>query len=181
MVSNYDNIREAIGKVVSGHENYNERIRKSGGFYLPNPPREGKFETETGKALFKASKLEKTKIEPDQLLLTTIRSHDQFNTTIYDYKDRYRGIYGTRRVILMNEKDIADRKLKEGDVVDITSYFTDGERHASEFIVVPYPIPKQCAAVYFPEGNPLVPIGSVAKRSNCPTSKLVVVSVKQSI
>ncbi|MGI8545673.1 MAG: FdhF/YdeP family oxidoreductase [Aridibacter sp.] len=180
MVSNYDNIREAIGKTVNGHENYNERIRKPGGFYLPNPPREGKFSTETGKALFKASKLEKTKIEPDQLLLTTLRSHDQFNTTIYDFKDRYRGIYGTRRVILMNEKDIAERNLSEGDLVDITSYFTDGTRHIYKFIVVPYPVPKQCAAVYFPEGNPLVPIGSVAKRSNCPTSKLVIITVGKS-
>ncbi|MDQ3633382.1 MAG: FdhF/YdeP family oxidoreductase [Acidobacteriota bacterium] len=181
MVGNYDNIREAIGKVVSGHENYNERIREPGGFFLPNPPREGKFPTESGKAVFVASKLEKIAIESDQLLLTTLRAHDQFNTTIYDYKDRYRGIYGTRRVILMNEQDIADRNLKEGDVVDITSYFTDGKRHAETFIVVTYPIPKQCAAVYFPEGNPLVPIDSVAKRSNCPTSKLVVISVEKSI
>lgn len=180
MVENYDNIREAISRTVSGHEDYNRKIREPGGFYLPNPPRVGEFPTASGKAVFKTSKLEKIETEPDQLLLTTIRAHDQFNTTVYDFRDRYRGIYGTRRVILMNEEDIRERNLKENDLVDITSYFSDGERRVESFIVVTYPIPRKCAAVYFPEGNPLVPIGSVAKRSNCPTSKLTIVTVEKS-
>ncbi len=178
MIDDYDVIRDAISRTVKGCENYNEKVKRPGGFYLPNPPREGTFPTESGKAFFKASKLEKIVLEKDQLILTTIRSHDQFNTAVYDYNDRYRGISGSRRVILMNEADISERGLKQGEVVDITSYFDDGERHAESFIVVPYPIPTGCAATYFPEANVLIPHKSTAKKSNCPTSKAVIVTVK---
>jgi molybdopterin-dependent oxidoreductase alpha subunit len=178
MVSNYDNIRDAISRVVPGCENYNERIRTKTGFYMPNPPNHGEFQTPSGKALFVASPLEKTEVSPGRLLMTTIRSHDQFNTTVYDLNDRYRGVHGSRRVILMNEKNIADLGLEAGQQVDITSHWEDGEREIRNFTVVRYPIAVDCCATYFPEANPLVPLGSIAKRSFTPTSKCVIVSVR---
>ena len=180
MAADYDSIRDAISRVVPGCENYNERIRTKTGFYMPNPPNHGEFKTPSGKALFKASRLEKIELPPGRLLMTTIRSHDQFNTTVYDVNDRYRGIYGSRRVILMNEFDIIDLGLEAGQAVDITSYWEDGERRIKNFIVVRYPIPADCCATYFPEANPLVPLGSAAKRSGTPTSKCVIVSVAPS-
>ncbi|MGB5013333.1 MAG: FdhF/YdeP family oxidoreductase [Pyrinomonadaceae bacterium] len=180
MSANYDLIRDAISRVVPGCENYNERIRADGGFYMPNPPGRGEFPTPMGKALFRPSKLEYTKLESGKLFLTTIRSHDQFNTTIYGLDDRYRGIDGDRRVIFMNEADIAARGLRAGQLVDITSHFEDVERCVSGFAVVPYEIPVDCAAAYFPEANPLIPLKSVAKRSFTPTSKCVVISVRAS-
>jgi molybdopterin-dependent oxidoreductase alpha subunit len=178
MAANYDNIRDAISRVVPGCENYNERIREKGGFYMPNPPREGRFTTPNGKANFKAHPLEKIELEKGRLMMTTIRSHDQFNTTIYGIDDRYRGVAGGRRVIFMNPQNIADMRLEAGQPVDITSHFEDQERHAAGFTVVPYSIPIDCAATYFPEANPLVPLGSVARGSATPTSKCVIISVK---
>lgn len=177
MAADYDNIRDAVSRVVSGCENYNERIRTKTGFYMPNPPHRGEFTTLSGKALFKPGKLETIVLPPGRLLMTTIRSHDQFNTTIYDVNDRYRGIHGSRRVIFMNEMDIHDLGLEEGQNVEITSYWEDGERRISGFSVVRYPIPRDCCATYFPEANPLVPLGSAARRSGTPTSKCVIVSV----
>lgn len=178
MAASYDNIRDAISRVVTGCENYNERIRKPGGFYLPNPPYEGKFSTKNGRAKFISSGLETIVLKGDQLLLTTIRSHNQFNTTIYDHSDRYRGIEGSRRVIFLNREDIEKLHLKAGQVVDLTSHFDDGERHAYRFIVVPYPIPRDCAAAYFPEANPLVPLGSTAEKSQTPTSKSIIITIQ---
>lgn len=176
--ADYDLIRDGISRVVPGCENYNERIRATGGFYMPNPPREGKFTTPSGKAQFVSSKLSKIELPPGRLLMTTIRSHDQFNTTVYGFDDRYRGIDGSRHVIFMNERNIADLGLKAGQNVDITSYFDDGQRHASGFTIVPYEIPVDCCATYFPEANPLVPLGSIAARSGTPTSKCIVVSLR---
>jgi len=178
MAANYDNIRDSISRVVEGCENYNERVRQPGGFYLKNPPHEGRFDTPNGKAQFKASRMEKIKLEPGQLLLTTIRSHNQFNTTIYDNSDRYRGIDGGRRVIFLNEGDIQMLGLRAGEVVDLTSHFEGGERQADRFAVVPYPIPAGCAAAYFPEANRLVPLNSFAERSQTPTSKSIVISIR---
>lgn len=178
MISDYDNIRDSISRVVPGFDNYNERIRNPGGFYLPNKPHEGEFPTDSGKAKFVVSQLPKISLKKGELMMTTIRAHDQFNTTVYAPNDRYRGIKGSRRVIFMNEADIAERNLKSGQIVDITSHFEDAERCAEKFIVVSYPIPKQCAATYFPEANVLIPIGSVAEKSNCPTSKLTIITVK---
>lgn len=177
MAADYDNIRDSIAHVVDGCENYNERVRADGGFYLKNPPHEGRFLTPSGKAQFKTEALEKIILGEGQLLLTTIRSHNQFNTTIYDLSDRYRGIEGERRVIFLNPVDIAKLGLKTGQVVDLTSHFEDALRHAYRFIVVPYQIPKGCAAAYFPETNPLVPLGSVAEKSHTPTSKSLVISI----
>lgn len=180
MAADYDMIRDAISRVVPGCENYNERIREEGGFYMPNPPRARRFPTAAGKALFTASPLSTVELPPGRLMLTTIRSHDQFNTTIYGLDDRYRGIDGHRRVIFLNRGDIEKYGLKPGQNVDITSHFEGVERHVSGFSVVPYEIPADCAAAYFPEANPLIPLGSVAKRSCTPTSKCVIISVQAS-
>ncbi|MGY2134696.1 FdhF/YdeP family oxidoreductase [Hymenobacter sp. HD11105] len=177
MTQNYDNIRDHIARVIPGFENFNEKLRRPGGFYLPNGPRERKFTTENGKANFTTTTLEKPHLEPDQLVLMTVRSHDQFNTTIYEYNDRYRGIHGERRVLFMNKQDMADRNIKAKDLIDITSHYEGEQRTVEKFVAVPYDIPKGNVCAYFPEANPLVPISSVAKVSNTPTSKYVVVTV----
>lgn len=177
MRENYDVIRDSIARVVEGCEDYNEKVRIPGGFYLPNKPHEGEFTTDTGKAKFTASPLPKIELKTGEMIMTTIRAQEQFNTTVYRENDRYRGIKNARRVVFMNESDIETRDLRTGQVVDLTSHFDDGERHAANFIVVPYPIPASCCATYFPETNILVPHGSVADRSNCPTSKSVIVTV----
>jgi molybdopterin-dependent oxidoreductase alpha subunit len=179
MISDYDRIRDSISRVVPGFENYNERIRAEGGFYLPNKPRNGEFPTDTGKAKFHTSVLPKINLRDGELMMTTIRAHDQFNTTVYKSDDRYRGIKGSRRVVFMNASDIVERNLRAGETVNITSYFEDGERHVDNFVVVEYPIPRRCAATYFPETNVLVPIKSVAEKSNCPTSKLTIITVSK--
>jgi molybdopterin-dependent oxidoreductase alpha subunit len=178
MAADYDNIRDAISRVVPGCENYNEKIRHPGGFYLPNKPGQREFATQSGKAEFRSGPLEKIALEKGQLLMTTIRAHNQFNTTIYDLDDRYRGIHGERRVIFLNPENMREQNLRTGQVVNLTSHFDDGERHAQRFIAVPYQIPKDCAATYFPEANPLIPIGSVAEKSATPTSKCVVISIQ---
>ena len=116
----------------------------------------------------------------DEYVLMTIRSHDQFNTTIYGLDDRYRGIYNGRRVIFMNPEDIKAAGLTQGQPVDITSHFEGYERQANRFIVAPYSIPRGCVAAYFPEANVLVPVGSVAEKSNTPTSKSVIVTISPS-
>jgi molybdopterin-dependent oxidoreductase alpha subunit len=179
MTENYDVIRDHISRVIPGFENFNEKLRRPGGFYLPNGPRERKFTTKNGMANFTTTELQmyQRELEPDQLVLMTVRSHDQFNTTIYDYNDRYRGIHGERRVLFMNAQDMAERGLKAKDLIDITSHFKGEQRTVEKFVAVPYDIPKGNVAAYFPEANPLVPVSSVAKTSNTPTSKYVVVTV----
>ena len=177
----YDAIRNDIERSIPGFEKYNERVRITGGFYLPNCNREGNFDTGTQKAQFAVTKHTTIDLAGDELMMMTIRSHDQFNTTIYGLNDRYRGIYNERRVILMNQQDMNKRGLQKEDVVDIYNYHDGVERVAHQFIVVPYPIPETCTATYFPETNVLVPISSVAEKSNTPTSKLVIVKVKKSI
>jgi molybdopterin-dependent oxidoreductase alpha subunit len=179
-VANYDLIRDKIEAVVPGFPAFNERIRR-GTFYLPNPPRdERRFPTPSGKAVFKAHPLTRAQIGPGQYLLMTIRSHDQFNTSIYGLDDRYRGIYNGRRVIFMNEEDMQQEGLTQGQLVDITSHFGSEERRAESFMVAPYPIPRRCAAGYYPETNVLVPLNSIADESHCPTSKSIVISVRPS-
>jgi molybdopterin-dependent oxidoreductase alpha subunit len=177
---NYDQIRNAIARTIDGCENYNEKVRHPGGFYLPNLARENQYVTETGRANFTVNPIPQRNVKPDQLIMMTIRSHDQFNTTIYGLDDRYRGIHNERRVIFMNRDDMKTRNLDPRDVVDITSYFQDQRRHAKKFIVIPYEIPKGNCATYFPEANVLVPVGSTANRSNQPASKYVVVTVERS-
>ena len=180
MTQNYDVIRDHISRVIPGFEDFNEKLRQPGGFYLPNGPRERKFTTPDGKAHFTATELEHYPLEADQLVLMTVRSHDQFNTTIYDYNDRYRGVHNERRVLFMNPEDAQARGLKAKDLIDITSHFEGETRTVEVFQVVPYDIPKGNVCAYFPEANPLVPISSVAKVSNTPTSKYVVVTVVKS-
>ncbi len=179
-VANYDRIRERIEAVVPGFAKFNERIRQ-GPFYLPNPPRdERRFATPSGKAVFKVHPLTRAPIPPGHYLLTTMRSHDQFNTSIYGLDDRYRGIYNGRRVIFLNTDDLRDAGLVQGQLVDITSHFEGTQRHAERFMVAPYNIPRRCAAAYFPEANVLVPNRSTADESGCPASKSVLVTLEPS-
>ncbi|MCF2493803.1 FdhF/YdeP family oxidoreductase [Dyadobacter chenhuakuii] len=175
----YDVIRADIERTIPGFDNYNERVRVPGGFYLPNCNRDGYFDTLSQKAHFNIGKLFDPELKEDELMMMTIRSHDQFNTTIYGLNDRYRGIHNERRVILMNENDIAKRDLKSGDLVDLYNHYDGIERVAYKFVVVPYPIPEGCTATYFPETNVLVPINSVADKSNTPTSKLVILTIRK--
>jgi molybdopterin-dependent oxidoreductase alpha subunit len=179
--NSYDTIRNDIGKVVPGFENYNQRVRLPGGFYLPNAAREGTFKTEKfkDKAPFTITQLTEHQLADDEYMMTTIRSHDQFNTTIYGMQDRYRGVHNERRVIFMNTKDIAKAGFKEGDKVDLYNHHDGVERVARLFVIVPYNIPERNTATYYPEGNVLVPINSVADRSNCPTSKLVFIKIRK--
>lgn len=180
LVADYDRIRDCIERVIPGFEDYNVRVRKGGGFYLPNLAREGKFATATGFANFTIHEIPHHQLAPGQFVMMTIRSHDQFNTTIYGLDDRYRGIHNERRVVLLNPEDIRSANLVPGQVVDLTSYFEGEERVANHFIVVAYEIPQRCAATYYPETNVLVPIGSVAEKSNTPASKFIVISIKPS-
>jgi molybdopterin-dependent oxidoreductase alpha subunit len=175
-----DRIREAIEKTIPGFTDYNNKVRVPGGFYLPNGARDNDYKTLTGKANFTTSTVEELKMESDEYMMMTIRSHDQFNTTIYGLNDRYRGIINERRVILMNPDDMKRDGLKRNDVVDIFNYHDGVERVVRKFIVLDYNIPSTNVATYFPETNVLVPIKSTAKRSNTPTSKSVVVKVVKS-
>jgi molybdopterin-dependent oxidoreductase alpha subunit len=181
LADDYDRIRDLISQVIPGCEDLNRKVRNKGGFYLPNAARDDSYNTLTGKANFTVSTAEPVHLGPDQFLMTTLRSHDQFNTTIYGLDDRYRGIFHGRRVVLMNPEDMKAQDWKSGDLLDITSHFRNGDkeelRTAPQFLAVPYDIPRRCVATYFPEANVLVPIGSVALKSNTPTSKAVVVSL----
>ena len=175
----YDNIRNDIERTIPGFDNYNGRVRNPGGFYLPNSNREGNFTTPSQKAQFNIATVLPVVLKDDELMMTTLRSHDQFNTTIYGLNDRYRGIHQERRVILMNREDMVRLYLKANDVVDIFNYDDGRERVARNFIVIDYPISKDCTATYFPEANVLVPITSVADKSNTPSSKMVIVQVRK--
>jgi molybdopterin-dependent oxidoreductase alpha subunit len=178
-LTHYDYIRNDIELTIPGFEHYNKRARILGGFYLPNGAREGKFNTLTGKANFSVSNVTRIDLAPDELMMQTLRSHDQFNTTIYGLDDRYRGVQNERRVIFMNEKDVTRLGFKGGDVVDLYNHFGGIERVARRFIIIPFSIPEQCTATYFPETNVLVPVGSTADRSNTPTSKMVIIKLKK--
>jgi molybdopterin-dependent oxidoreductase alpha subunit len=180
-VENYDLIRDLIEKTIPGFENYNQKVRQNNGFYLPNAPREGTFNTPNQKAKFTVHPLPKTDLQVNEFILMTIRSHDQFNTTIYGLDDRYRGIYQGRRVVLMNEADMQEFKLQKGQKIDLISCYEDGERKAEDFVIVPYSIPRRCLAAYFPETNVLVPIHQVADQSHTPISKYIKVMVKSKL
>lgn len=182
----YDTIRDAIAAVVPGCADYNRRVREPDGFQLPHPPRDSReFPTHTGKANFTADALEWVPVPPGRLVLQTMRSHDQYNTTIYGLDDRYRGVKGGRRVVFVNPADIERFGLHDGDRVDLVSEYTDGggelqERRAKDFRVVAYSTPVGNAASYYPETNPLVALDHVAKRSNTPVSKAIVVRLEKS-
>lgn len=176
---NYTLIRKKIANIIPGFEDYENKVQKPGGFYLPNTAREGQFVKGSGKAKFSITKPANKKVEDNRFVLMTIRSHDQFNTTIYGFDDRYRGISGDREVLLMNPSDMKDKGLLEKEIVNITSYFDGKERYLNGFKVISYPISKGCVAVYFPEGNVLVALDNKAKESKCPASKFVEVSIKR--
>jgi molybdopterin-dependent oxidoreductase alpha subunit len=177
LVADYDRIRSAIERVIPGFERYNERVRDPGGFYLPNSARERDFRTTSGKAQFTVHEIEPLQLQPGQLVMMTIRSHDQYNTTIYGLDDRYRGVFHGRRVVFVNEADMRERHLEAKEEVDLVSHFQNEQRRAERFAVVPYEIPRGCIATYFPEGNELVPMDDTARVSNTPASKSVIVTI----
>jgi molybdopterin-dependent oxidoreductase alpha subunit len=174
-MNNYDLIRNEIESVIPGFTDYNKRVRQPNGFYLPNGPRERNFTTLSGKANFMISELLDTRLPEGYFTLMTIRTHDQFNTTIYGLHDRYRGIENERRVVLMNEEDMETAGLEKLDLVNIISIHNNEERTAIKFFVLPYSIPRGSVATYFPEANCLIPLNNSAERSNTPISKFVVV------
>jgi molybdopterin-dependent oxidoreductase alpha subunit len=179
LADDYDRIREHIGHVVPGCEDYVTRVSQPGGFVLRNAARERTWDTATGKARFTVHALPPHALVPGQLLMMTIRSHDQYNTTVYGLDDRYRGVRGGRRVVMVNAEDARERGLSAGDTVDITSHFEDGTRTATRFQIVTYEIPRGCCATYFPEANVLVPLGQMARGSRTPASKSVVVTLER--
>lgn len=178
---NYDLIRDKMAEALVGFENFNRRVRQPLGFRLAQPARELVFNTDTGRANFSAAPLHNALPPDGKLMMCTLRSHDQFNTTVYSDNDRYRGVKNLRTLLFMNEEDMRERKLKQFDFIDITSYAKDGtERTIKQFRVVKYNIPKGSAAGYMPECNALCPIGDYSIQSDQPLMKQVVVDVKPS-
>ncbi|PQA55682.1 FdhF/YdeP family oxidoreductase [Siphonobacter curvatus] len=180
-MNSYDAIREDVEQCIPGFERYNERVVQKGGFYLPNAARDGKFNSEPypGKAAFNVTPIPDNTLADDEYLMGTTRTHDQFNTVIYGLDDRYRGIFNERRVVMMNEKDMAKAGLKEGDKVDLFNYDDGIERVAPLFIVVKYSIPQKSTMTYFPEANVLVSINNVVKGANMPASKYVKINIRR--
>jgi anaerobic selenocysteine-containing dehydrogenase len=176
-VDDYDRIRERIERVVPGFEDYNRRARTPGGFLLPSGARERRFQTTTGRARFRVHPLPEDALAPGRFRLTTIRSHDQFNTTVYGFDDRLRGLRGDRRVLLLHASDLEEAGLREGQKVDLTSHFRGQTRTLRGFRVVAYDLPRRCAAAYFPEANGLVPLDSQAERSHTPSYKSIEISI----
>lgn len=178
--ADYDRVRDAIADVVPGCEDYNRKVRQPDGFQLPHPPRDSReFRTATGKANFSVQPLEWVPVPQDRLVLQTLRSHDQYNTTIYGLDDRYRGVKGGRRVVFVNPADLDAMGLAAGDRVDLVSEFDGQERRAKDFLIVEYSTPRGNAAAYYPETNPLVPLDHTAKKSNTPVSKAVVIRLEK--
>lgn len=180
-VEDYDLVRNDIQEVVDGFQDYNERLRYPAGFYLPNGARIRRFNTKTGKAHFTKNKLPEWNLKNSELIMMTIRSHDQFNTTIYGLNDRYRGIFNERRVIFMNRDDMKIRGLKEHQIVHLKSEYNSKVRRAMNFKVVGYDIPKNCCATYFPETNILVPIDNFAHTAKTPASKSIIITVETDV
>jgi molybdopterin-dependent oxidoreductase alpha subunit len=179
MGDDYAVIRKHIEHVVPGFHSFEDRAAQAGGFMLPRGPHDSRtFKTATGKARFTVNPPTVVEVPEGHLLLQTVRSHDQFNTTVYGLDDRYRGIKGGRRVIFVNADDLRAYGLDDGDLVDVVSVFADGERRAKSFRTVQYPTPRGCAAAYFPEANVLVPLDSTAEISNTPVSKSTVIRLE---
>jgi molybdopterin-dependent oxidoreductase alpha subunit len=171
--ADYNLIRDSISRVIMGFENFNARLAEEKFFYLPNAAKQRVFKTSSGKAKLSVCPIPKHDLKPDEFLLTTIRSHDQFNSTIYGLNDRYRGVFDGRRVLFLNPLDMEARNLQAGQIVDIYSHFEGEVRKASRFAIVPYAIARRSAAAYYPETNVLVPIRSVAAKSNQPAAKSI--------
>ncbi len=180
MAQDYPAIRRHIAHVVPGFHAFEERVAHPGGFELPNGARDSlEFETSDGKAHLTANPLTAVDVPPGHLLLQTLRSHDQFNTTVYGYDDRYRGIKHGRNVVFVNPDDLAALGIADGDTVDVVSVAEDGERRLPGLRAVGYPSTVGCAATYYPEANVLVALDSVADESNTPVSKSVVVRLER--
>jgi molybdopterin-dependent oxidoreductase alpha subunit len=177
VVENYDLIRDLIEKSIAGFDDYNQRVRETGGFLLPNSVRERSFKTDSGKARFTVHDITPIPLADGEYLMMTIRSHDQYNTTVYSNDDRYRGVFGDRRVVFMNADDIAAGGLCSGQLVDLVGSFNGTTRRAERFTIVAFDLPRRCAATYFPEANVLIPVDSVADISHTPTSKSVVIRI----
>jgi formate dehydrogenase major subunit len=179
MSDDYGRIREHIAHVVPGCAAYDEKVARPGGFVLPHPPRDSRtFDTASKRAIFSVSPMGVLDVPEGHLLLQSLRSHDQFNTTIYGHDDRYRGLSGSRDVVMVHPDDVVALGLEEGQVVDLVHSSDDGSvRVVTGFRLVAYPTPRGCAAAYYPEVNNLVALDSTALGSNCPTSKSVVVQV----
>lgn len=187
--ADYSLVRDAMESIFDGFENYNERIAKPGGFHLRVASREREWLTDTGKANFIVHNIEqdtpirRAKQQHGDKLMTlmTTRSHDQYNTTIYAMDDRYRGVFGQRRVVFINPEDLLMLGFKAGEWVDMSTVWDDGiERHANRFLLVEYDIPRGCIGAYYPETNPLVPLNSVGDVCNTPTSKSIPVLLQRS-
>ncbi len=178
-VDDYDLIRAKIEEVIPGFNRYNERVRDDKGFYLPNGVKVRDFKTSTGKANFSINPRPVLELEKGAFRLTTLRAHDQYNTTLYGLDDRYRGIKNGREIILMNKSDMQEHGLKGGDCVDVNSNHDGVVRTVSNFKVVPYDIPSRCLGAYFPEANPLVPIDLINPETHTPVSKNIVVKLKR--
>ena len=153
--------------------------RRNGYLSFPNGPRNGVFTNDVGKAKFTINQLPDYEVAEDELLMMTIRSHDQFNTTVYGLDDRYRGVFGGREIVFMNEEDIKTHGVEEGDAISLYNRFNNVLRQVDGLQVVAYDIPKGCVATYFPECNPLIPLDYQARKSNTPASKSVRVKVKR--
>ncbi|WAM12797.1 FdhF/YdeP family oxidoreductase [Rhodococcus sp. JS3073] len=183
--ADYDRIRDSIARVIPGFEDFNRKVRGPDGFGLPHPPRdERRFVTDTGKANFTVNELSWLPVPEGRLMLQTMRSHDQYNTTIYGLDDRYRGVKGGRRVLFIAPDDIAALGYTDGDRVDLISEWEapDGtvqERRADDFRLVPYPTPRGNVAAYYPETNPLIPLDHVARKSNTPVSKAITIRLER--
>ena len=177
LVADYDRIRDRIARVIPGCEDMNRRVREPDGFVLPSGARTRAFDTPSGRAHFAPNPIPRQPLAPGQLLLMTIRSHDQFNTTVYTQDDRYRGSAGDRRVVFAREDDLRAAGLEAGQRVDVTSHFEGETRTLRGFRTVAFDLPPRCAAAYFPEANPLVPLGSIALGSRTPTYKSVVITL----
>lgn len=176
MAEDYDVIREHISRVVPGFEDFNRRVRQKNGFVLPNPPRDSRsFATDIGRGRFTVSGFEALHAPQGHLILQTMRSHDQYNTTFYGVDDRYRGIKDGRRVVLVHPQDLQDLGFTDRQLVDVISTFRGTERRANRFRLISYPTAKGCAAAYFPEANALVHRDLVARESNTPGFKAMMV------
>jgi molybdopterin-dependent oxidoreductase alpha subunit len=181
MRADYRRIRRLITRVVPGCQTYEVNVSRPGGYVLPHPPRDSRtFPTESGRAEFTVSTIEALQVPPGHLILQTVRSHDQFNTTIYGFSDRYRGIEGGRQVVFVNPRDISELGFHDGEIVDLVTHWEgdDHVRRASGFRIVAYQTPRGSAAAYYPETNSLVPLDSTAAESNTPTSKSVIIRLE---
>lgn len=181
LIEDYDRIRDLIAKSIAGFESFNEKLKTEKILELPNGPRIGKFTTDIGKARFTINALSSHNLEEDELMMMTIRSHDQFNTTIYGMDDRYRGIYGIRTVVLINQKDIDKLRLDVSKTVSLYNDYNGVHREVKGFTLVPYDIPESCVATYFPECNPLIPLHQNARKSNTPASKSIKIRIRQDL